>query len=157
MATKRKTVVLLVRHGLTPTTGRVLPGRAPGLHLSDQGRAQSEGLVRTIGVSNFTEQHLLRLVDDTGVTPAVNQVEMHPYFPQADQRGVHERLGILTQAWSPMGKDPVPFEEEPVRSAAGAHDVTPGQVVLRWHLQLGSLPLPKAASPERQIIWRAAR
>ena len=113
-------------------------------------RAQSEGLVRTIGVSNFTEQHLLRLVDDTGVTPAVNQVEMHPYFPQADQRGVHDRLGILTQAWSPLGKDPVPFGEAPVADAAARYGVTPGQVVLRWHLQLGSLPLPKSADPGRQ-------
>lgn len=113
-------------------------------------RAQSEGLVRTIGVSNFTGEHLRRVVEETGVTPAVNQVEMHPYFPQADQRRVHERLGILTQAWSPLGKDPVPFEEPPVAEAAARYGVTPGQVVLRWHLQLGSLPLPKSADPGRQ-------
>lgn len=112
--------------------------------------AQQEGLVRTIGVSNFTPEHLARVVDDTGVVPALNQVEMHPYFPQAELRAEHRRLGVLTQAWSPLGKDPVPFEEPAVAEAARAHGTTPGQVVLRWHLQLGSMPVPKAASPERQ-------
>ena len=84
------------------------------------------------------------------MTPALNQVELHPYFPQADLRAVHERLGILTQAWSPLGKRPTPFEEPAVADAAAAHGVSPGQVVLRWHLQLGSMPVPKSADPERQ-------
>lgn len=112
--------------------------------------AQAAGLVRTIGVSNFTPEHLRRIIDDTGVTPAVNQVEMHPYFPQTELREVHAELGIQTEAWSPLGKSPTPFEEEPVAAAARAHGVTPAQVVLRWHLQLDSLPLPKAAGAERQ-------
>ena len=112
--------------------------------------AQRDGLVRTIGVSNFTEQHLRRIIDETGVTPAVNQIELHPYFPQPQMRAVHEELGIRTQAWSPMGKRQAPFDEPPVADAATAHDVTPGQVILRWHVQLGSLPLPKSATPERQ-------
>ncbi len=112
--------------------------------------AQREGLVATIGVSNFTEAHLTRIIEETGVTPALNQVELHPYFPQDDLRAVHERLGILTQAWSPLGKRPTPFDEPAVADAAQAHGVTPGQVVLRWHLQLGSMPVPKSASPERQ-------
>jgi diketogulonate reductase-like aldo/keto reductase len=112
--------------------------------------AQREGLVRTIGVSNFTEQHLRRIIDDTGVTPAVNQIELHPYFPQTRMRAVNERLGIRTQAWSPLGKRQAPFEEPAVADAAAAHGVTPGQVILRWHVQLGSLPLPKSATPERQ-------
>ena len=112
--------------------------------------AQRDGLVRTIGVSNFTQAHLRRIIDETGVTPAVNQIELHPYFPQAQMRGVHEELGIRTQAWSPMGKRQAPFAEPAVADAAAAHDVTPGQVIVRWHVQLGSLPLPKSATPERQ-------
>lgn len=112
--------------------------------------AQRDGLVRTIGVSNFTEQHLRRIIDETGVTPAVNQIELHPYFPQPQMRAVHEELGIRTQAWSPMGKRQAPFDEPAVAGAATAHDVTPGQAILRWHVQLGSLPLPKSATPERQ-------
>jgi 2,5-diketo-D-gluconate reductase A len=111
---------------------------------------QKDGLVRSIGVSNFTEEHLARIIDDTGVTPAVNQVELHPRFPQAGMREVHERLGVRTEAWSPMGKRRAPLEEAAVTAAAAAHDVSPGQVILRWHVQLGSLPIPKSADPRRQ-------
>jgi 2,5-diketo-D-gluconate reductase A len=111
---------------------------------------QKDGLVRSIGVSNFTEEHLTRIIDDTGVAPAVNQVELHPRFPQEKLRGVHERLGIRTEAWSPMGKRRAPLDEDVVTAAADAHGVTPGQVVLRWHVQLGSLPIPKSADPRRQ-------
>ena len=112
--------------------------------------AQRDGLVRTIGVSNFTHAHLQRIIDESGVTPAVNQIELHPYFPQPEMRAVNEGLGIRTQAWSPMGKRQAPFDEPAVAEAAAAHEVTPGQVVLRWHVQLGSLALPKSATPERQ-------
>jgi len=111
---------------------------------------QKDGLVRSIGVSNFTEEHLERIVDETGVVPAVNQVELHPRFPQEQMRAVHERLGIRTEAWSPMGKRRAPLEEDSVRTAAEAHGVSPGQVILRWHVQLGSLPIPKSADPARQ-------
>jgi 2,5-diketo-D-gluconate reductase A len=111
---------------------------------------QREGLVRSIGVSNFTEAHLTRIIEDTGVTPAVNQVELHPYFPQADLRAVHERLGIRTESWSPLGKRQAPFTEPPVAQAAERHGVTPGQAILRWQLQLGAVPIPKSATPERQ-------
>ncbi|HET6698243.1 MAG TPA: aldo/keto reductase, partial [Nocardioidaceae bacterium] len=111
---------------------------------------REEGLVRSIGVSNFTEEHLRRIIDETGVTPAVNQIEMHPYFPQVRMREFHERLGIRTEAWSPMGKRQAPFSEPAVAGAAQRHGVTPGQVIVRWHLQLGSLPIPKSATPERQ-------
>ena len=113
-------------------------------------RLQQDGLVRSIGVSNFTEAHLTRIIEDTGVTPAVNQVELHPRFPQARMREVHERLGIRTEAWSPMGKRRAPLEEAAVTAAAATHDVSPGQVILRWHVQLGSLPIPKSADPHRQ-------
>ncbi|WP_036225771.1 aldo/keto reductase [Marmoricola sp. URHB0036] len=111
---------------------------------------QKEGLVRSVGVSNFTEAHLTRVIDDSGVTPAVNQIELHPRFPQEGMRAVHERLGIRTEAWSPMGKRNAPLEEDVVTTAATRLGVTPGQVILRWHVQLGSLPIPKSADPERQ-------
>jgi len=113
-------------------------------------RLQQDGLVRSIGVSNFTEAHLARIIEDTGVTPAVNQVELHPRFPQSRMRAVHERLGIRTEAWSPMGKRRAPLEEAAVTTAAATHDVSPGQVILRWHVQIGSLPIPKSADPRRQ-------
>ena len=110
---------------------------------------REEGLVRSIGVSNFTEEHLDRIIDATGVVPAVNQIELHPYFPQ--QRCARSNGSwIRTEAWSPMGKRQAPFGEPPVARARRAHGVTPGQVILRWHLQLGSLPIPKSADPERQ-------
>lgn len=112
--------------------------------------AQREGLVSTVGVSNFTEQHLRRVIDETGVTPALNQIELHPYFPQAQMRAVHDRLGVRTQAWSPLGKRQAPFDEPPIARAAVSHGVSPGQVILRWHVQLGSMPLPKSATPQRQ-------
>ena len=90
------------------------------------------------------------VIDETGVTPVVNQIELHPYFPQAEMRAVHERLGIRTESWSPLGKRQAPFTEPPVASAAEKHGVTPGQVILRWQVQLGSVPIPKSSSPERQ-------
>ena len=111
---------------------------------------RERGLARSIGVCNFTAQHLKDIIDATGVTPSVNQIELHPYFPQAQMRAENERLGIRTEAWSPLGKRRAPFEEPPVAKAAQAHDVTPAQVILRWQVQLGNVPLPKSATPERQ-------
>ena len=112
--------------------------------------AQQAGLVKEIGVSNFTAQHLHRIIDETGVTPLVNQIELHPYFPQVEMVQVHEELGIRTQAWSPLGKASAPSSEGPVVEAARAHDVTPAQVILRWHVQRNVMPLPKSATPSRQ-------
>ena len=111
---------------------------------------QAEGLIRSIGVSNFTERHLERVIEATGVTPAVNQVELHPRFPQEEMRRVHDRLGIRTQAWSPLGKRRAPLEEPAVTQAAERLGVTAGQVILRWHVQIGSLPIPKSADQARQ-------
>lgn len=111
---------------------------------------REQGLVRSIGVSNFTEAHLYRIIDSTGVTPVVNQIELHPRFPQEAMRRVHERLGIQTEAWSPMGKRQAPLEEPAVTEPAERLGVTAGQVILRWHVQVGSLPIPKSSSPERQ-------
>lgn len=111
---------------------------------------QQQGLVTTIGVSNFTEAHLRRIIDDTGVTPAVNQVELHPLFPQEQMRAVNERLGIRTESWSPLGKRQAPFAEPAVTGPAQRLGVSPAQVVLRWQVQLGAVPIPKSATPERQ-------
>lgn len=112
---------------------------------------QEEGLVRSIGVSNFTDKHLARIIDATGVTPAVNQIELHPYFPQPEMRGVNEELGIRTESWSPLGKRQAPFAEPAVAEAAETHGVSPAQVILRWQVQLGCLPIPKSATRERQV------
>ena len=111
---------------------------------------QQEGLVRSIGVSNFTAEHLQRIIDATQVVPAVNQIELHPYFPQEQMREVNERLGVRTESWSPLGKRQAPFTEPAVAGAAQRHGVTPAQVILRWHVQLGAVPIPKSATPQRQ-------
>jgi len=111
---------------------------------------RDRGLVRSIGVSNFTEEHLDRIIEATGVTPAVNQVEIHPRFSQEQMVAAHERLGIVTESWSPLGKGTVDLTAEPIAEAARKHGVTPAQVVLRWHIERGLLPLPKSASPQRQ-------
>lgn len=111
---------------------------------------REDGRVRSIGVSNFTEEQLTRLIDETGVAPAVNQVELHPRFPQAALRRFHEAHGIVTQSWSPLARGNPVTAEPAVVAAAEAHGVTPTQVVLRWHVQLGSIPIPKSADPGRQ-------
>jgi 2,5-diketo-D-gluconate reductase A len=106
------------------------------------------GLVRSIGVSNFTAEHLQRLEKETGVLPAVNQIELHPLFPQDELRAFHAAKGILTESWTPLGRG---LSDDPaVIAVAGALGVTPGQVVLRWHTQLGAVPIPKSSDPGRQ-------
>ncbi|WP_191565118.1 aldo/keto reductase [Janibacter melonis] len=112
--------------------------------------AREAGLVRHIGVSNFTAAHLDRVVEATGVTPFANQIELHPYFPQEQMRAVDSERGILTQSWSPIARGGDLFEEQAVVAAAEAHDLTPGQVVLAWHVALGAMPLPKSADAQRQ-------
>lgn len=113
---------------------------------------QRDGLVTTIGVSNFTAEHLDRIMDTSGVVPAVNQIEMHPYFPQEELRAVHDSLGIRTIAWSPLARAKALFEEDVIRNTAEAHGVTPAQVVLRWHFQLGSVPIPLSTKPDNQLV-----
>ncbi|MEW1835563.1 aldo/keto reductase [Microbacterium sp. NPDC079995] len=111
---------------------------------------QKEGRVGSVGVSNFTEPMLARIIEATGVVPAVNQVELHPYFPQAHLRAFHASQGIRTESWSPLARRSELLSEEVVADTAAAHGVTPTQVVLRWHVQLGSTPIPKSADPARQ-------
>ena len=110
---------------------------------------REQGLTRSIGVSNFTEAHLRRIIDETGVVPAVNQIELHPHFPQPRMREVHAELGICTEAWSPLGRGDL-LTEPAVVEIAEAHRTSPAQVVLRWHLQLGVVPIPMSSNPQRQ-------
>jgi diketogulonate reductase-like aldo/keto reductase len=109
---------------------------------------QAEGLVRSIGVSNFEAEHLERVIAETGVAPAINQVELHPYFQQVGLRREHERLGVLTEAWSPLGRG-LELEDATVVEVAQAHGKTPAQAIIRWHLQLGNVVIPKSVRPER--------
>jgi 2,5-diketo-D-gluconate reductase A len=109
---------------------------------------QRDGLTRSIGVSNFQPAHLERIIAETGVTPAVNQVELHPYLQQPGLRREHADLGIVTEAWSPLAQGLV-LDDEALVDVAERHGVTTGQVVLRWHLQLGHVVFPKSVTPER--------
>jgi len=111
-------------------------------------QAQKDGLVRAIGVSNFQPAHLRRLVEETGVTPAVNQVELHPLLAQPGLRREHADRGIVTEAWSPLAQGAA-LKEAAVTEIAEAHGRTPGQVVLRWHVQLGNVVFPKSLTPSR--------
>ena len=111
---------------------------------------QNQGLARSIGVSNFQPAHLQRLIDETGVIPAVNQIELHPRLQQAGLRHQHAELGIVTEAWSPLAQGQV-LDDPTITQIAGAHEKTPGQVVIRWHLQLGNVVIPKSVTPERII------
>jgi 2,5-diketo-D-gluconate reductase A len=109
---------------------------------------KGEGLIRSIGVSNFQPEHLRRIVDETGVTPSVNQIELHPRLQQAGLRREHEDRGIVTEAWSPLAQGQV-LDDPVLTEVAEAHGKSTGQVVLRWHVQLGNIVFPKASSPER--------
>jgi diketogulonate reductase-like aldo/keto reductase len=111
---------------------------------------QQEGLTRSIGVSNFQPAHLERLIAETGVTPTVNQIELHPYFQQAGLRHEHTELGIVTEAWSPLAQGKV-LKDPTIIEIAESHGKTPGQVVIRWHLQLGNVVIPKSVTPERIV------
>ncbi len=109
----------------------------------------ADGRVRAIGVSNFTVETLKRLFDETGVVPAVNQIELHPYLQQAELRAFHAEHGIRTEAWSPLGQGRGLLDDPALTRVARAHGRTPAQVVLRWHLQLGNLVIPKSVTPSR--------
>jgi diketogulonate reductase-like aldo/keto reductase len=135
---------LYLIHWPNPVTGRYIEAWQA---LVD---AQRDGVLGSIGVSNFLPEHLDAIIAATGVVPAVNQVELHPYFPQVAQRAKHAELGVRTESWSPLGRGGEVFSDPVITGVAAAHGRTPAQVVLRWHIQLGTVPLPKAASAERQ-------
>lgn len=110
---------------------------------------KKRGRIKSIGVSNFTKEGLQRLIDETGVVPAINQVELHPFFNQADLREFNASKGILTQAWSPLGQGGELLENATVAEIAAKHDATQAQVVIAWHLAIGNVVIPKSVTESR--------
>jgi 2,5-diketo-D-gluconate reductase A len=111
-------------------------------------RLYAEGRVRAIGVSNFTAAHISRLMNDTSIVPAVNQIEVHPDFQQRELCIFHREQGITTEAWSPLGQGAA-LEEPVITKMATRYGKTPAQIVLRWHLQSGNVVIPKSVTPHR--------
>lgn len=109
---------------------------------------KKEGRARAIGVSNFQPDHLKRIIDATGVRPALNQIELHPRFQQAKLRAVHAGLGIVTEAWSPLGQGRI-LDDPTLAKLARKHGCTPAQLILAWHLALGNVAIPKSVTPAR--------
>jgi 2,5-diketo-D-gluconate reductase A len=112
-------------------------------------KALSDGKTRTIGVSNFQPHHLDRLAEETETVPAVNQIELHPRMQQLALRSYHERHGIATEAWSPIGQGKGLLEAPELSGIADKHNKSAAQVVLRWHIQLGNIVFPKSVTTER--------
>lgn len=113
--------------------------------------AKKRGLIRSAGVCNFLPEHLERLGKETGVLPSVNQIELHPRFNQQEVRGWNTEHGILTEAWSPLGRGNEILTNEAIQKIAAEHTKTVSQIILRWHIQLGTLPIPKAGSAQHQL------
>jgi len=111
-------------------------------------RLREEGRARSIGVSNFHDAHLRKIIDETGVIPAINQIELHPWLPQTELRDIDARLGIKTEAWSPLGSGRL-IDDPVIAEVAAKHGKSPAQVMVRWSIQLGNIVLPKSVTPER--------
>ncbi|MFF2777534.1 aldo/keto reductase [Streptomyces sp. NPDC058052] len=111
-------------------------------------RLAGEGRIRAAGVSNFQPDHLRRLMDDATLVPAVNQVELHPALQQSELRAFHGEHRIATEAWSPLAQGAV-LDDPALLAIAAAHGKSPAQVVIRWHLQLGNVVIPKSVTPAR--------
>jgi 2,5-diketo-D-gluconate reductase A len=112
-------------------------------------RLREEGRVRAVGVCNFEVDHLQRLKDETGELPAINQVELHPYLQQEKLRAFHAANGILTEAWSPLASGGDVLSDEVIARVAAKHGVTPAQAILRWHVEIGNVVIPKSVTPSR--------
>jgi len=136
-------VDLYLIHWPAPARGRYVETWKAFCQLKQEGRA------RSIGVSNFTIEHLERIIEATGVVPVVNQIELHPRFAQAELRSFHAERGIVTEAWSPLARGGELLDEPVLGEIAAAHQRTPAQVVLRWHVQLGNVVIPKSVTPAR--------
>lgn len=113
--------------------------------------ARNDGLVRWIGVSNFLPEHLDRLLAETGELPVINQIELHPHFPQLDTLAYDREHGIATAAWSPLGRGSGILDEPVIGEIAQRHGVGPGAIILAWDRALGAIPIPKATSHKRQL------
>lgn len=135
---------LYLIHWPMPAKGAFVETFKAFAHLREQGR------IRSIGVSNFEPEHLRELVDATGIVPTVNQIELHPLLQQEELREVHAQMGIATEAWSPLGQGSL-LKNDTVVSVAEKHGKTPAQVLIRWHMQLGNIVIPKSVTPERIV------
>lgn len=135
---------LYLIHWPTPAKNAFVDTFMAFAHLRDQGR------IRSIGVSNFEPEHLQILVDGTGIVPAVNQIELHPLLPQQELREMHAQLGIATEAWSPLGRGSL-LSNPALIALADALGKTPAQALIRWHIQLGNIVIPKSVTPERIV------
>ena len=111
-------------------------------------RLKEEGRAHSIGVSNFQPEHLQRIVDETGVAPALNQIELHPRFQQKDVRAANTKLGVATESWSPLGSGRL-LGDPAIGKVAAKHGRTPAQAIIRWHLQEGLIVIPKSVTPAR--------
>ena len=110
---------------------------------------RDEGRVRAIGVCNFHIPHLQRLADEVGELPAINQIELHPYLQQAELRAFHAEHGIVTESWSPLASGKQVLDDPVIAEVAAKHGVTPAQAIIRWHLDLGAVVIPKSVTPSR--------
>ena len=110
---------------------------------------QSDGRIRAAGVCNFQQSHLQRLIDETGQAPAINQIELHPHLQQSSLRAFHAQNGILTEAWSPLAQGGALLRDATITGLSAKHSRTPAQVILRWHVQLGNVVIPKSVTPSR--------
>lgn len=135
-------VDLYLVHWPVPTEGRALHTWRAFERIHEEGRS------RTVGVSNFRIEDLETLEREAATRPTVNQIELHPHFPQAELRAWHAEHGIATEAWSPLAQGDL-LVNETIAAVASRHDRTPAQVILRWHLQLGNVVIPKSATPAR--------
>ncbi|GHF58130.1 aldo/keto reductase [Streptomyces griseosporeus] len=143
----------LARLGLDHVDLYLIHWPAPGRDLYRESwkaieRLVADGRVRAAGVSNFQPAHLRRLLDGASLVPAVNQIELHPGLQQAELRALHAELGIVTEAWSPLAQGAV-LGDDAITAIAGRHGKSPAQVVLRWHVQLGTVVIPKSVTPAR--------
>jgi 2,5-diketo-D-gluconate reductase A len=138
----RESVDLYLIHWPVPAKGLYVETWKALVRLKEEGRAKS------IGVSNFNEDHLRKIIAETGVTPAVNQVELHPRFQQKALRKVHDELGIVTESWSPLGQGRL-LEDPTIGKIAAKHGKTPAQAIIRWHLDSGLMVIPKSVTPSR--------
>jgi 2,5-diketo-D-gluconate reductase A len=135
---------LYLIHWPVPAIGKFVDTFRAFSALRDMGR------IRSIGVANFEPEHLSTLIDATGIVPAVNQIELHPRLPQAESREVHARLGIATEAWSPLGQGSL-LHNPKITAIAEQHGKTAAQVLIRWQLRLGNIVIPKSVNPERIV------
>lgn len=135
-------VDLYLIHWPSPWRENFLPAWETLIEMRDK------GLVKSIGVSNFEEEHLFKIISATGVIPAVNQIELHPYLQQEELSSINAEHGILTEAWSPLGQGQA-LEDAVLSSIALKHNVTTAQVIIRWHIQCGRVVIPKSVTEER--------